>query len=162
MDTKTFNSLIKKEIQQVKSYTTQERSFEDLCEDVTRHLPRILLIKSFRLLAARADLIAKDLYPDLYLPQIAEDTLINKAKEYSMNGDRLWNFRNNYKFMEKYPLDNLLGYLRKHCASCMDIIRGYIKPDRKLTIEKFGDVYCYCLLALAILAEEEKGESYAD
>ena len=105
-------------------------------------------------LARKAYDIAKEVNIDLLA--IAKETLIKKATEYSMDGDRLWNFKHNYSFMDKDPLQNLNGYLRKHLASCMDMLDGKIEPTKDMVIEKFGDVYNYCILAVAIIEENEK------
>jgi hypothetical protein len=105
-------------------------------------------------LAKKAYDIAKEINIDLLA--IARETLIKKANEYSMDGDRLWNFKHNYSFMNKDPLQNLNGYLRKHLASCMDMLDGKIEPTKDMVIEKFGDVYNYCILAVAIIEENEK------
>jgi len=98
--------------------------------------------------------IAKEVHIDLLI--LARETLVKKAKEYSMDGDRLWNFKPNYTFMDWNPLQNLNGYLIKHLASCMDILSGKIDPTKEMIIEKFGDVYNYCILAVAIIEENEK------
>ena len=110
--------------------------------------------ESYTNLAKRAYDIAKEINIDLLA--IARETLIKKANEYSMDGDRLWNFKHNYSFMNKDPLQNLNGYLRKHLASCMDMLDGKIEPTKDMIIEKFGDVYNYCILAVAIIEENEK------
>jgi hypothetical protein len=110
--------------------------------------------ESYTNLAKRAYDIAKEINIDLLA--IAKETLIKKANEYSMDGDRLWNFKHNHSFMNKDPLQNLNGYLRKHLASCMDMLDGKIEPTKDMVIEKFGDVYNYCILAVAIIEENEK------
>ena len=110
--------------------------------------------ESYTNLAKRAYDIAKEINVDLLA--IARETLIKKANEYSMDGDRLWNFKHNYSFMNKDPLQNLNGYLRKHLASCMDMLDGKIEPTKDMVIEKFGDVYNYCILAVAIIEENDK------
>ena len=110
--------------------------------------------ESYTNLAKRAYDIAKEVNIDLLA--IARETLIKKANEYSMNGDRLWNFKHNYSFMNKDPLQNLNGYLRKHLVSCMDMLDGKIEPTKDMVIEKFGDVYNYCILAVALIEENNK------
>jgi hypothetical protein len=110
--------------------------------------------ESYANLAKEAYDIAKEINIDLLA--MARETLVKKAKEYSMDGDRLWNFKPNYVFMNKDPLQNLNGYLRKHLASCMDMLDGKIEPTKDMVIEKFGDVYNYCILAVAIIEENNK------
>ena len=100
--------------------------------------------------------IAMEIHIDLLA--LARETLVKKAKEYSMDGDRLWNFKPNYTFMDWNPLHNLNGYLRKHLASCMDILSGKIEPTKEMIIEKFGDVYNYCILAIALIEENKDFE----
>jgi hypothetical protein len=86
---------------------------------------------------------------------ISKQVLIEKANGYSMNGDRLWNFKKNYSFMAEDPMVNLKGYVRKHLASCMDILTGKMIADEAMIIEKFGDVFNYCVLAIALMEEQE-------
>ena len=158
-------------------FTEVFRSIEPLISDVNRYnirricshreqfLQRIECIgidnniirrskESYINLAKRTYDIAKEINIDLLA--MARETLIKKANEYSMDGDRLWNFKHNYSFMNKDPLQNLNGYLKKHLASCMDILDGKIEPTKDMVIEKFGDVYNYCILAVAIIEENNK------
>ena len=92
---------------------------------------------------------------DMDFIPISKQVLIKKANGYSMNGDRLWNFKKNYSFMNDNPTENLKGYIRKHLASCMDIITGKIVADEAMIVEKFGDVFNYCVLAIALIKEQE-------
>lgn len=99
--------------------------------------------------------MAKEYYPALKLQIIAKETLSKKATEYAMNGDRLWNFKPNYSFMCEDPIDNIIGYVRKQAASCMDILTGkYINPSKAMVQEKFGDVLNYCVLLIGLIKEE--------
>lgn len=105
--------------------------------------------------------IAKDYYKTLDLQTIAQETLSRKATEYAMNGDRLWNFKPNYSFMCKDPIDNIVGYIRKQAASCMDILTNkYKNPSKAMIQEKFGDVLNYCVLLIGLLKEDS--EDYYD
>jgi hypothetical protein len=107
--------------------------------------------ESYANLAKEAYDIAKEINIDLLA--MAGETLDKKAMEYSMNGDRLWNFKPNYSFMNKDPLQNLNGYLRKHLASCMDMLDGRMDPMKDVVIDKFGAVYNYCILAVALIED---------
>ncbi len=90
-----------------------------------------------------------------------KSTLLNKSKEYAMNGDRLWNFKYNYSFMCQDPKENLIGYMRKHLASCMDYLTRLItfedkEKEKAFVLEKFGDVYNYCVLLYALIHEDNQ------
>jgi len=89
----------------------------------------------------------------LNLRELSKKTLTEKAKEYAVNDDRLWNFKDNYAFTSASPIKNLLGYIRKQATSCMDVLTDRLQPTKALVQEKFGDVYNYCILLLAIIKE---------
>ena len=80
----------------------------------------------------------------------------DKAVEYSSDVDRLYNFKTNYAFMDEDPRINLLGYVKKHLVSVMDVINGNIKdPSERFIIEHFGDVFNYGILLLGLIYEKE-------
>jgi hypothetical protein len=58
--------------------------------------------------------------------------------------------------MDEDPRINLLGYVKKHLVSVMDVINGNIKdPSERFIIEHFGDVFNYGILLLGLIYEKE-------
>jgi hypothetical protein len=82
--------------------------------------------------------------------------LLEKNKEYSRNGDRLWNFRSAGRCRGKHPLEALEGMEVKHTISIDDMVRDCVE-DRQPTIkaieEKFTDAINYLLLKEALIRE---------
>jgi hypothetical protein len=150
--TELFNNVSNELIRKPKDIASSNdfvNRFESVAKTICKREP---MIEDYIRLAQLANYKAMEWSLDLLT--LSKDTLVSKAKEYSMKGDRLWNFKPNYKFMAMTPLANLNGYLRKHLASCMDMELGYINPTEKLVIEKYGDVFNYCVLAIALLSED--------
>ena len=83
-----------------------------------------------------------------------EKLLCNKAKEYSLNKDRLSSFKSGASFQGVTPKQCLLGMATKHFVSIADMI----KSDKQFTIErwteKITDSINYLLL-LKVMVEEE-------
>ena len=86
--------------------------------------------------------------------KICESLLCTKAKEYSLETDRLASFKTGAKLQRITPKQCLLGYATKHIVSIADMIR----TDRKFTLsrweEKITDTINYLLL-LKVMVEEE-------
>lgn len=156
MNNKEFDKIVSEELKSL-----YVNSFEGTVENVIFYLDQEIdkTFVGIRQLMIISNAIAKEYYPDVDLLSLASKVLLSKSKEYAMNGDRLWNFKPNYKFMNKDPKLNLLGYLTKHVASCMDILTGKIVPNKEMIIEKFGDVVNYCILLIALLKEKEEHDS---
>ena len=97
---------------------------------------------------------------------VANETLGLKASEYAMNEDRLWNFKPTYLVdyeLDKkesliWSLNTVMGYMLKHYNSVMDIETGKLRTVKGTAKEKYGDLYNYCILAIAI-AEEYMNEN---
>jgi hypothetical protein len=87
---------------------------------------------------------------------LARLTLIKKAKEYAIGGDRLYNFKPTYLFDKEDSKEVCIGYAIKHAKSVMDILKGKLQADVYTVEEKFGDLYNYCLLFIAICKEQEE------
>ncbi|MRS02022.1 hypothetical protein EG832_02135 [bacterium] len=85
--------------------------------------------------------------------QRTEKVLSGKAKEYSMNGDRLHNFKVAARITGETPEKALFGMFLKHLVSIMDIIDkpGSATPEQ--TDEKIGDAINYLILLEAMLSE---------
>lgn len=84
----------------------------------------------------------------------AKSTLINKAKEYAVDDDRLYNFKDPYNLTSLKHTDILKGYMLKHAISVLDMLSGKLKITDEMVLEKFGDLFNYCLLLLALLVED--------
>lgn len=124
-------------------------AFEAMCTLVMRgeykYLPAIM---------AFCTAYAKGFCIDLSL--VAKQTLVDKAIEYSVDGDRLSAFKSKYTFMDYYPHENARGFVRKQMMTCMDILHGKIKASRANVIDRFGDVYNYMILMYAVREDERK------
>lgn len=83
--------------------------------------------------------------------QISE-ILINKAKEYSVNGDRLHNFNVASRIMNQSREKCLIGFMMKHFVSIMDMVDNFepnnpdTVPTKYLIEEKIGDAVNYLVL----------------
>jgi hypothetical protein len=86
--------------------------------------------------------------------KICESLLCSKAKEYSLEKDRLASFKTGAKLQGITPKQCLLGYATKHIVSITDMI----KTDKKFTLarweEKITDTINYLLLLKAMVEEE--------
>jgi len=90
-----------------------------------------------------------DIVPEMF----SKHVLCNKANEYALEGDRLWNFKETYG-EHITPSESLIGYMRKHYRSVMDIETDKIKVSYELIKEKYGDLLNYCILLIAITEEK--------
>jgi len=84
-------------------------------------------------------------------------TLVNKAIEYSRQGDRLWNFRAGAGLTGLSPEQTLWGYLCKHLASIRDICNG-VPASRKMIREKIGDARNYLILLEGLLLDQPQSK----
>lgn len=120
-------------------FNTKHKTF---AVNVLRHLQSIILQNNLKM---------------ELLQIMATKTLVTKAAEYSFNGDRLFNFRRaQYMFDNKDSKDILIGYTLKHAKSVMDILTGKISADQRILEEKFGDLYNYALLFIALCEEHDE------
>ncbi len=86
-----------------------------------------------------------------------QETLIDKAKEYASDTDRLYNFKRGACVLSVTPAECLLGYMTKHFVSILDMVRDSNKgkpPSRERIDEKIGDLVNYIILLEAVLVEE--------
>jgi len=89
---------------------------------------------------------------------LIKSVLVNKAKEYASDVDRLHNFKVAAKLGrdEMTPEQALWGMLRKHIVSVIDIIEDTAKgkyPSAAMRDEKVGDSVNYLILLEALLIE---------
>lgn len=91
------------------------------------------------------------------------NTLVEKAKEYANDKDRLHNFNRGAAITGKTREDVLWGFALKHFVSFMDIldgIRGGKFPDKDKWDEKIGDLINYLILIdVCVIEDIEKDES---
>jgi hypothetical protein len=83
--------------------------------------------------------------------------LVNKAKEYASEGDRLVNFKDGARITGLTPEMTLWAYMAKHLASIKKIIDDMNKgdlPTNELLDEKIGDAINYLILLKATIKEQ--------
>ena len=79
--------------------------------------------------------------------------LIKKGNEYSLEADRLSNFKHGAE-ITGWPCEKvLLGYQLKHITSYIDMINSGKKFSRELWQEKLTDMTNYNILLLGILED---------
>ena len=83
-----------------------------------------------------------------------KDVLGHKAKEYAMDGDRLYNFKVAARILDTTQERALLGMLMKHLVSVLDLIDGKLKRTPETVDEKLGDLINYLILLEAVLLEK--------
>lgn len=90
--------------------------------------------------------------------QNCRDVLVNKAKEYASDGDRMHNFKVAGRFNGRSPEQELWGFLTKHLVSLTDMVQsGEYYPAEKWD-EKLGDALNYLFLLRALVVENETVE----
>lgn len=89
--------------------------------------------------------------------KMCEDVLINKAKEYSDDSDRLHNFKNAAGMMGCDAKEALSGMMAKHTISVYDMCRNGKDYPIELWNEKITDHINYLLLLKAVVIEEKHG-----
>ncbi len=89
-----------------------------------------------------------------HMQEVTVDTLMNKAKEYATDGDRLHNFKVASAVQGVSPTAALAGMMAKHTVSVYDMIgTGDVYP-MDLWEEKIKDSINYLFLLWALLHEE--------
>ena len=87
-----------------------------------------------------------------------ENTLCKKADEYSVDDDRLHNFKIAAGLQDCLPTTALAGMMAKHTVLVYDMIRGLEKGESypiELWNEKIGDSINYLLLLAAAVREAQ-------
>jgi hypothetical protein len=83
-----------------------------------------------------------------------EYVLIDKAKEYARDDDRLHNFKRASEISSQSPEMCCFGMFLKHVVSIEDMVKDLPNlPDRKTIDEKIGDAINYLILLEALIAE---------
>lgn len=90
--------------------------------------------------------------------QKCRDVLVNKAKEYASDGDRMHNFKIAARFNGRTPEQELWSFLTKHLVSLTDMVQSgdYYPPEA--WDEKLGDALNYLFLLRALLVESDPVE----
>lgn len=88
----------------------------------------------------------------------SREVLIEKAKEYAKNDNRLHNFEKAARMSGNTREECLWGFALKHLVSVTDIIEGMSKdecyvPKQELVREKIGDSINYLLLLEACIED---------
>lgn len=81
--------------------------------------------------------------------------LVKKGKEYSLENDRLSNFKNAADISGWTNEQVLFGYQLKHITSYIDMLNSGKKFPKSLWVEKIGDITNYFLLLLAALEDDD-------
>ena len=89
-----------------------------------------------------------------HMQEVTIDTLMNKAKEYATDGDRLHNFKVAASVQGISPTAALAGMMAKHTVSVYDMIGTGEVYDMALWEEKIKDSINYLFLLWALLNEE--------
>ena len=90
-----------------------------------------------------------------YMQQVTVETLIQKAKEYAVDGDRLHNFKVAAAVQGISPMAALAGMMAKHTVSVYDMIGTGETYPMELWEEKIKDNINYLFLLWALLQEVE-------
>lgn len=90
-----------------------------------------------------------------YMQQVTVETLIQKAKEYAVDGDRLHNFKVAAAVQGISPMAALAGMMAKHTVSVYDMIGTGETYPMELWEEKIKDNINYLFLLWALLQEEQ-------
>ena len=82
-----------------------------------------------------------------------QETLGNKAKEYSRDGDRLHNFKIAARMNDVTQAQALWGMAMKHLVCVDDMVKGRTVATKDVVDEKIGDMMNYLVLLEAVLTE---------
>lgn len=88
------------------------------------------------------------------MQKVSVETLLNKAKEYATDGDRLHNFKVAADVQGISPTAALAGMMAKHTVSVYDMIGTSEVYPLDLWEEKIKDSINYLFLLWALLNEE--------
>jgi len=82
-------------------------------------------------------------------------TLVSKGAEYTMHGDRLYNFKRAAKMdLDETPAEALKGMWKKHLVSVFDMIENPSIVSRHMIDEKIGDSIIYLFLLEGVFMED--------
>ena len=147
MDTQTFDEIVKEATGSTHALLEE---FSVAAYAIRSHNPKIMIDGCKALIELTH---SYGLSFGLNLKTKAIETLVNKAKEYALSGDRLYNFKCNYDWQDETPYARLTGYMEKHLVSCADLITGKLKATPEMVAEKMGDCLNYSVLLYAVIKE---------
>jgi hypothetical protein len=82
-----------------------------------------------------------------------------KDREYSREGDKLWNFKRAGMALGISPEEALLGMMSKHLVSILDIAADVVSgkmPSQATLDEKFSDLHNYFFLLEGLIRERSE------
>lgn len=85
---------------------------------------------------------------------LIKGVLDNKSKEYSHDGDRLYNFKEGAVLCGSTPKLYLLNLMTKHLQCVKDLCHERLDNNAHLVSEKIGDSINYLILLEALMSEE--------
>ena len=91
-----------------------------------------------------------------HMQEVTVDTLLQKAKEYATNGDRLHNFKVAAAVQGITPMQALAGMTAKHTVSVYDMTGTGENYPVDLWEEKIKDSINYLFLLWALVQEEKE------
>lgn len=89
----------------------------------------------------------------------SRSVLLNKAREYASDEDRLHNFKKTAAFLGGTPEQALMGFMTKHLVSISDMVGSNKNYSRAQWDEKIGDSINYLILLRALVIEEKNDGS---
>lgn len=88
--------------------------------------------------------------------EMSEQVLVQKAKEYASDNDRLHNFKSAAALIGGTPEQALWGFAVKHLVSVSDMVASGGHYSNAQWDEKIGDAVNYFILLRACVFESEK------
>lgn len=88
----------------------------------------------------------------------SREVLINKAKEYASDEDRLHNFNRSASLMGGRPEKACWGFMVKHLTSLSDMVESGKDYPMAVWDEKLGDAMNYLFLLKAIVVDREMNQ----
>lgn len=85
--------------------------------------------------------------------------MVEKATQYAVGGDRLYNFKRASEIERNTPAQALWGKATKHLISIIDMVEGNSPVTQDLIDEKIGDMQNYLDLLRAIFVEKLQSEA---
>lgn len=87
------------------------------------------------------------------ITQNMQNVLINKAKEYATDEDRLHNFKVAAQVIGGTPEEACWAFMTKHLVSIRDMVLSNKEYSPEVWDEKVGDALNYLVLLRALVAE---------
>ena len=153
MDNEKFMKLANRELESVSTvdYRIDAETFETVATNAFINNNLLALKQLMCICESEGMRLSK-----LSCKELAVSKLLERGENYAKGEDRLSNFKASAKFMSKDPLDNLQGYVRKHLEWVYTFTANdEILATKEQIIEHVGDVFNYCILAIALMEETE-------